>query len=255
MTTIDESVGNDFRIGDTLSKVFSVYFRNFIPFNLLVLIIAAPILVLVLFTDILSYGNGVEAVDTLLGIVALIAVILTFVFYFVSAAAITHGVFQDLTGKPVNFTESFSHGLSVAVPTILAGIVVSVLSFLGMMVFFIPGIIIFMILMVTIPVIVIENPGVFASLGRSAELTKGNRWALFGILLIFMVIVIVVSIVGSLISGIIAAMGMEIVGLIVSIAFQIFYTAIGPVLYAVVYNNLRVAKEGISTDQIVSVFE
>ena len=48
----------------------------------------------------------------------------------------------------------------------------------------IPGLIIYTVLWLVVPVAVVERPGIVASLRRSSMLTKGYRWQIFGMVLI-----------------------------------------------------------------------
>ena len=36
-----------------------------------------------------------------------------------------------------------------------------------------------------VPAQVVEQPGVFGAIGRSADLTRGHRWPIFGLMIIF----------------------------------------------------------------------
>ncbi|MER8441207.1 hypothetical protein NKH36_33005 [Mesorhizobium sp. M1312] len=48
-------------------------------------------------------------------------------------------------------------------------------------------------LSVAVPVLVQERLGVFGSMARSSDLTKGSRWALFGLFLVMIVAVIAIE--------------------------------------------------------------
>lgn len=54
----------------------------------------------------------------------------------------------------------------------------------GLMVFFIPGLILLTMFAVATQVVVVERSGAFASLGRSAELVRGNGFRVFGFILL-----------------------------------------------------------------------
>ena len=95
---------------------------------------------------------------------------------------------------------------------------------------------------------------------RSAELTKGNRWRIFGLLVIVFVIQIVIGVILVSIFGVgMVAGGGVGGGSIVFVIFQWLVQAFFAVLYAVIiavsYQNLRIAKEGGSLDQIAAVFD
>ena len=114
-----------------------------------------------------------------------------------------------------------------------------------------PGLMLFVMWYVAVPVCVVERAGPITSMGRSRELTKGYRWKVFGMLLL----VGLFQMVGA---GVIAGMSYTAgtaVGLIVNLIWTAIVSAFSAVLAVVAYHDLRVAKEGVDTDQIAAVFE
>ena len=112
-----------------------------------------------------------------------------------------------------------------------------------------PGVIIGCMLYVAVPACVIEKLGVTASTSRSVALTKGYRWQIFGLFLL----VVVIALVGAFVLAKIGGVGL--VGQTLSFAWQVVSTAFGAVLSAVIYHDLRMAKEGIDLDTLASVFD
>jgi uncharacterized membrane protein len=92
--------------------------------------------------------------------------------------------------------------------------------------------------------------GPIASLSRSAALTKGNRWRIFGLMLLVF-----------LISGGIALAARPMQTHLGTVGVIIAYVATGVAeafkntVYAVQFYDLRVAKEGIGTERIAAVFD
>jgi ABC-type multidrug transport system fused ATPase/permease subunit len=78
-------------------------------------------------------------------------------------------------------------------PLILVGIVAGIGIVIGFILIIVPGLILITIWSVAAPVVVLENPGVFAALRRSRELVRGNGWQVFGVILVLYVVVAVVS--------------------------------------------------------------
>jgi heme/copper-type cytochrome/quinol oxidase subunit 2 len=105
--------------------------------------------------------------------------------------------------------------------------------------------------------------GPTASMGRSAELTKGYRWQIFGVYLLIMIIAaIFLGIVGALVAVLFgspftaAALGRGIgIGTLLWLIVTAIYTAYFNIFVVMIYNDLRAAKEGIDTDQIAAVFD
>src|SRR5262249_9793848 len=105
---------------------------------------------------------------------------------------------------------------------------------------------------VATPVCVVEQKGPLASLGRSSQLTKGHRWKIFGmIVLLYLGAIIIGLVVGAL-------LGLTHSPILVTLGTLVWTGAWGA-LYAifgvVTYHDLRVAKEGVDTDQIAAVFD
>jgi ABC-type multidrug transport system fused ATPase/permease subunit len=76
---------------------------------------------------------------------------------------------------------------------ILVGIVAGIGIVIGFILIIVPGLILITIWSVAAPVVVLEHPGVFAALGRSRELVRGNGWQVFGVILVLYIFVGVVS--------------------------------------------------------------
>ena len=76
---------------------------------------------------------------------------------------------------------------------ILVGIVAGVGILIGFVLIIVPGLILITIWSVAAPVVVLERPGVFAALGRSRELVRGNGWQVFGVIFVLFFLVIIVS--------------------------------------------------------------
>jgi hypothetical protein len=107
-------------------------------------------------------------------------------------------------------------------------------------------------LWVVIPAAVVERPGVFPSLSRSAALTKGHRWQVFGILLLIGVVYIVAS---FIVPRIFAAIGGPVLAQLAQWIVTAAYTAFSAVVTAVGYCTLRLAKEGVGIEEIAKVFD
>ena len=76
---------------------------------------------------------------------------------------------------------------------ILVGIVAGIGILIGFVLIIVPGLILITIWSVAAPVVVLERPGVFAALGRSRELVRGNGWQVFGVIFVLFFLVIIVS--------------------------------------------------------------
>ncbi len=255
MTTIEENVSNEFRVGDTLSVTFSVFFKKFIPLNILVLIFQVPMLIWSVSSGMFTTSiENPGALAANFGTELIWVLIVSIILSLASAAAVTYGVFLEITGRNINIGECLSKSISVLLPVIFAGIISYIILVVGTILLIVPGIFALMCLFVVIPVVVVEQPGVFRSLGRSAELTKGNRWSILGLFIVMIAISIGLGLVSQFVTLLFLGMGMSIVAIVISTIVQVITTTFFLIIGAVTYNNLRKSKEGISSDEIASVF-
>jgi hypothetical protein len=261
------AAGEPFRIGGCLSKSLSAFFSNFVSLNILGVIILIPgaVLVYLLFGGILtSLTSWVETntdlpsdmvapiIFTVLGILFIMIV-----WQYLVTGAVVFSVVQNLSGSKPSPFASLAQMLRRLVPVVLVAIISTILVWLGLLLFIVPGIIVALMLCVAIPVVMAEGTGIRASLSRSRVLTKGSRWKLLGL---FLVAAIGVTIVSELISFIVElAVPLSetgaIIQIVVGIALQVITTVFMAVVLAVTYHDLRVSKEGASTTQIASVFD
>jgi hypothetical protein len=248
--------GMGFRVGRVLTQSFSIFFRNIASFGLLALVVTSPTYLYQMFAGVPDITN-IESMPSFSGTSVLMGIV-GFLLSYMVTAALVYGTLEDLRGNKVSVGECFSQGLARMLPVTGIAIVTLFVTVIAFLLFVIPGIIVSIMLWVTIPVAVVERRGL-GSLGRSAELTKGHRWALFGLLFIMGIVTGGIG----MFFGIFSAMSM-VNGLTdatyamllatnwLSGAFIAMFVAI---LSAVTYHDLRVAKEGLDTDQIASVFD
>jgi len=112
-----------------------------------------------------------------------------------------------------------------------------------------------------VPVAVVEAPGASAAVSRSYELTTGNRWRVFGIVLVVMSAFFGIAI---LIGGVVEIVGLgEVEGdahsaLRSEVLATLLLLPIIPlqaISQVVVYHDLRVGREGADVEELVKVFE
>ncbi len=233
----------EFRVGDVLLRGLRILAHNFAPFGLLALGFTAP-------PFIYAWASPVaEAVSTGDIAIRLVDVLLTYLL----TAALVYGTVRELRGSRASLSESVSRGLCLVFPVIGVAVVAGVATAVGSLLLVIPGLIVASMLWVAVPVAVIERPGVFASLRRSAELTKGKRWQVFAIIVVIFVFAVVVA---SVMAAIIDAVTKSptVVSLMSWVVTALF-TALGAVVSAVSYHDLRIAKEGGDVQQIAAVFD
>jgi hypothetical protein len=241
------SAEGDFRVGRVFTQTFSVLSRNLLPFCIVTVIAALPYYFL-LGAD----GRPTSSMTAGRAGLAILWFVLAILLNALSQAVILYAAFEDMRGRPVNMMESLRIGFGRILPVLGTAIVVGVLTMLGGIALVIPAFIVMTMLFVAIPACVVERLGPVKSVGRSAALTKGYRWRVFGLWISFM---IVLGIVQSVSVGIGSAIGGVFVARLILLLWNAIYIAFSATLVVVTYRDLRVAKEGVDTDQIAAVFD
>lgn len=266
----------EFRIGDVISQSWQTTIRNIIPFGVLA-IVAAVIMVVLFFIIGAIFGISMPMSTTMMepgaempkigaGFVVgiIVAGLLIFAVYMGVMAAITYGTVQDLRGQSIGVGGLLQSAVSLVGPVLstliallgvflaamIAAVVLNFIPILGMIASLVLFVFLYVIFWVVIPVAVVERPGPIASLKRSTDLTKGNRWRILGIILILVVISFGINIIGFVLMFLGPAIGGILQGLL-SALVGIF----SAVLIAVGYYKLRVAKEGVDIGEIAKVFD
>jgi hypothetical protein len=227
------------------------------------------------------YGRGNAPIDPLvfqpiLITAMVVAVVLTLIFYPVSAATLLYATFQDMRDGKVRIWAAIKRGFArvfwvilLIIVGLLALVAIgAVVSVLGLsagrpdgpapaVAQGVPALMIVISLVlavmwcVAIPVCVVERLGPIRSLGRSRRLTQGYRWKLLAIFLITVAVVGLVSVVlSSLLSlggGVVNAIGVFVVECVLG-AFWF-------VVPAVTYHDLRLVKEGVDIEKIAAIFD
>jgi hypothetical protein len=262
MTDVSASIGREFRIGPIFTRSWSIYAANFLKFTLVAVVIALPNQLIRSNLTTLVSATQVDIGQTLVG-----SWIIALILEFIGQGVILYGAFQAVDGHPVVIGAAVRRWLS----RFWAIIGISILVFLGLAVGFalliIPGVIMALRWAVTLPVCMVEGKGPLASMRRSAQLTKGHRWKLFGIGVLVYVVAITSALVRVLLVGLLAGSGILgglglaafpgriIIAAIVSLILSAIVIAYFNVVAATIYHHLRGAKEGVDTEQIATVFD
>jgi hypothetical protein len=237
---------HDFAIGRALGRAIQIWFRNLVPFLLLSLVVYSPLVVLTylhISDKVVSMTEGAFASWLTFG-----AALLGFVL----SATLVYGVVMQLRGQPAPLGQCISIGLKRLLPVIGVSMLSAIVIGVGFVLLVVPGIIFYCMLYVAVPASVVERPGLLGALRRSRELTRDYRLPIFGLL-------ILVGVTGALLTLLLEKGVHPSVGpntyLWLSLAQQVIVGSFSAVLVGVVYHDLRVAKEGASTEDLARIFE
>ena len=187
-----------------------------------------------------------------------LSTIITLVISALVQGALTRATVAANEGERASFGESLSSAVRVVLPLIGLSILWALGVGLGFVLLIVPGIILLMMWAVAVPALVVERRGVFAAFGRSAELTSGAKWKIFGLCLLLLVIYWILSLIVGLVGlGTYNAAnpaGLTITNLIGSIVVGTIFNTLWGTIQPSLYVELRQWKEGDSADSLAEVF-
>jgi hypothetical protein len=195
-----------------------------------------------------AYDTGL-AVAGILGLLA----------YFLATGAVFKFQLDAYLGRPADWRESISYafGRHRVLSLIWLGIIVTVMVGIGFVLIVIPGIYLFVALSFAIPVLMLEGLRGMGAVSRSMSLVSQRWWATFGRLLVGLILeivaVFVVGLIGSAITHGVSSVSLYlIINGIVSIVVAVFIAPFYAALVNVTYVDLRVRKEGVDHDTLLS---
>jgi len=250
MSMTSATSATPFRVGAAVTKAIDVYRAGFFKFVALTAIPMAPALVVEIVAARMPDGaqGGLSALSTGL----------QYVLGALATGTCLYGAFQIMRGKPFTIGKSLSAAGGRLAGLIGAEFISALMTAVGLALLVVPGVVIACALYVALPALMVERMGPLAALRRSRALTHGHRWSIFGVLALFLLMsAIATGVVVALIAAIVAvevgdlsdlaATGLAFVALVIVEAFA-------AVLSAVVYHDLRVAKEGVDVEHLSGVF-
>lgn len=242
-------------IGGVIQDTFRIIGRNFVSFLLLSLLLTA------LPAAVFGYFNLQMATDDMSGsAVAMLLAggLIAMVAGVVLQGTIVHGTVMDMNGRKAAISESLAVGLRNFLALIAIAILLAIAVTLGFILLIVPGVIMALAWSVVVPAYIAERIGIFEAFSRSAQLTRGNRWRilLLALLLVFgyLVISFVVTIAAGL-GSLVTAQTSVFYAVVVSPIITALYGLVGSVGAAVLYANLRRAKEGLTPDSLAAIFD
>ena len=247
------------KVGDVLGVTIKTWWKNFVPFAVMCLLVNAPVFLLRYWVGAPPSPFSTPPVRTSAEMSVMferlareyIVIFAQMGLSLIATGALTYGVLQSLRQKPVRMLECLRMGFARLLPVLGTAVLVFLLIELGIMLCIVPGIIFACRYAVALPVAVIEKPGVSASLRRSRDLTMGNKANIF---LLYFIVMMIQSGVGFVL--VLLTLSMGLLGAMINLAFGVMIGgSMMGVLGAVLYHELRRLKEGASIDEIAKVFD
>jgi hypothetical protein len=259
MASITDVRPEKFRIGRVFNDSFGVIGRNIgLCLGLAALFSGLPTLVLQIWSEsrmtaiLQGDPNAVTDPGTMFrnSSIAFVAGLVSFIFALLLQSALVRGTIEDLNGKRPSFGDCVQIAVRYLLPTLGIGVLVSLGAGIASLALLVPGIILWLGWSVAVPVLIQERLGVLGSMSRSRVLTKGNRWPLFGLFLILVIIAIVIQ----MAIGVVVVLFHGILAAVVAALVQTVVSMVASVASAVSYVELRQVKEGTSVDELAEIF-
>lgn len=266
----DTTAGSrDFEMGRVISGTFGVIGRNFVPFFLMALLLGGlPNLLSGLFQMRFLAGDTPNFEPRMIG-GSLIGALIMLAAAFVLQAAIVHATVADLNGRRVVMGDSLRVGVRNCLPLIGLAILSALGIGLGVLLLIIPGLILMVVWSVAVPAKVVEKIGVFDAFSRSGDLTRGRRWPIFGL---FVLYAIAAWVLGGLIAVAFAPFALDkglpspenmdgfvqklnLFQLVADPLIATITTLVSTAGLATLYYELRGSREGVGPEALASVFD
>jgi len=270
--TVDAIEPDRFDIARVIQQTFGVLGRNIATFSILGVVLCGIPTAIVAFvaggmakgmlqgaaSHTFTFSPAMSAIGGMSGLATLITTAIL-------QGALIHATVQDLNGQPQSVGDSLATGLRNFLPLICVTILFAIAFVVGLVLLVVPGVMLACAWCVAVPSLLADRTGIFGAFSRSAELTRGNRWQIFGLLVIVLVVEWVLSVIFNLVTGA-SAIGMSgdplaaaeralsPLVLILGVIRQTVGAVIGATAAAVIYVELRRAREGEPTGWLAEIF-
>jgi hypothetical protein len=274
-----------FSMGRVISRLFGVLQRNIVTLLLLsVLLVGLPSAVIAfvqlsMMSPLMSAGASGDVQAMIGGVfsplhigLGAVAFLATVIGNAVLQGAVIHASVSDLSGGRASFGECLGTGARFFLPLVCIGLIVGVCCFFGFLIFIVPGVMLALAWFVAAPAEVAERTGIFGALGRSVVLTRGNRFAVLGLCVLYVMGAwfVQAAISGSLsvslgigaagVAGMAGQPGQGFQNLLmaqalINVVLSTVLASISSAGVASVYFELRQTKEGIGADQLAALFD
>ena len=245
-------------IGKVVTDTFGVLGRNLPTFlGLSALLAGLPAAIQALGSRQIMIGAAAVARTPAVGNLGLqlVGALLLVVGYYLLLAALVNATVADLNGRKASINELIQTAAGRFWPLLGVMILMSLGVFIAAVALLIPGLMLMTAWAVVVPVKVVENPRDNQAFSRSLFLTRGNRWRIFGLLVLYVIGVWIVEVVLGVIGLGLRAI-MPVVGTVATSALiAILINPVGATGTAVLYFELRRIREGVGPEALAAVFD
>ena len=257
-------------IGKVIQGTFGVLGRNFVTFGVLGLVLSGlPMGVIAFFqygalrTQLGSMSNG--QFDFSPGYIMAMAMggLSALITTSILQGALIYATVQDLNGRRPSVGECLATGLRNFLPLLAVTILFVLAVGFGMVLLIVPGLMIGCAWCVAVPSLVADRTGVFGAFSRAAELTRGNRWRIFGLGVLVWILLLVMQMIFNAVTGITTVgadpaatleRALSPLTMVLSVIQSTISSVIGAAAVAVLYVELRHARDGAGPQWLAEIF-
>ncbi len=241
-------------VGEILDVSFTLYRRHFATLGTIAALCSGIPVLLSLYIEA-SGGVLANLSLTLAHYVAMT------VLSSIATAATVFVVSESYLGRPLAARDALRRATPYFARLILCSLLLAIIVGFGVILFLIPGVVLFCGLILAFPSLVLEPASSpTGALSRSWSLTRGSRWRMFA-LLVTMVLLLYVPLVGlTAIAAVVLPEGripldvdtltVAVVGVVQMLLYPLFYCVL-----TVAYYDLRVRKEGFDLEVLASTLQ
>jgi len=244
-------------IARVIQQTFGVLGRNLATFAILTLVLYGVPAAIVSYFQLQTLQSG-----SLFGMSTLFGSLASLVFSAILQGTIVYATIQDLNDRRASVGDSLATGLRSFLQIVVVSILFAIAFVLACLLLIVPGIMLACAWCVVIPAVVADRTGIMGAFGRSAELTRGNRWRIFALLLIWVIVAWIASMIVNAVGGAptfasatdISSLQVSPIYMALTVLVGIVTSLIGATGVAVLYVELRTAREGIGPRGLAEIF-
>lgn len=245
------AAGASIDIGRVVQRGFSTIGNQIGVFvSLALVLVGLPAVIMQFIVPAESLENPLALISTPLWWLGFVVSMIT---GFLLQASIVRAAIKDLKGERVDIPSNLLVAVELLLPMVGLTILVVLATAIGTMLLIVPGIIVYIMLIVSVPVLVEERRGIIGSMSRSMELTKGSRWHIFLLGVLIIIISLIVGGILGAVSGMVSMNSLLVAGVIGAVGSAIS-SLIGAALLASLYVELRTVKEGAAVESLGQIF-
>ncbi|HET9399058.1 MAG TPA: hypothetical protein VFO45_09590 [Sphingomicrobium sp.] len=257
-TVMDAGAHDGLSLGRVFDRAFSTIRHN--P--------AVTLILALLFGTVPTLGSAYlsaslmeqsDAITTQLALVIVFSLVLGTLISAFTQGVLTRAVVADAEGRRPGLAECIRAAMLVLLPMTGLAILSSLAIGLGLALLIIPGLMMLIAWYVATPAMVEERLGIFAALQRSADLTEGARWPIFGLFLVMCITLLgqewaVAAIGGDVDAADTAGLFGNPAYLAASAVLGTLVNVLWSTVQASLYVELRDWKDGPATNRLEQIF-